>query len=154
MNDAFAPDIRDFIAFLNANRVEYLLIGGYALATYGVVRATVDIDFFYRSTKANVRRLMKAMEEFGAPRTLIKESSLMAEESVTQLGRPPYRIDLLSTIDGVTFAEAWAGKVRVTIDGESIPAIGFAELVANKAATGRRKDRSDVRELIRKNKRR
>lgn len=154
MNDTFAPDIRDFISILNANRVEYVLVGGYALAAYGVVRATVDIDFFYRSTRANVRRLMKAMDDFGAPRMLINESSLLERESVTQLGHPPYRIDLLSTIDGVSFTEAWAGKSGVTIDDEPLAVIGLTELVANKAATGRLKDKADVRELNRKRKKR
>lgn len=146
-NDAFPPDVRDFIASLNANRVEYVLIGGYALAVYGVVRATVDIDFLYRRTKANVGRLVKALGEFGAPETVIDQSSLLKPGIVTQFGYPPARIDLLSTIDGVTFDEVWKGMNRVKVDDEALPVIGLTELLANKSATRRRKDQADVRAL-------
>src|SRR5258707_2292275 len=106
---SFSPDFLDFIVCLNERRVDFLVVGGYALGFHGVIRATADIDFFYRRTKANVRRLCSAMEDFGAPLSVIDEEALMTIEIVTQFGQPPHRIDLLNAIDGVTFERVWTG---------------------------------------------
>lgn len=146
-DDVLSPDFLDFITCLNEQGVDFVLVGGYALAIHGVIRATGDIDFLYRRTKATVRRLCVAMEEFGAPPELIDEDALMTPEIVTQFGQPPHRIDLLNGIDGVTFNEVWAGAVAVTIQGQVLRVIGRAELRANKASTGRPKDAEDVRRL-------
>jgi hypothetical protein len=91
-NVVLSPDFLDFIACLNRHRVAYVLIGGYALAIYGVVRATGDIDFLYRRTASNVRRLCVALEDFGAPPVVVDESALLTPEIVTQFGTPPVRI--------------------------------------------------------------
>ena len=146
-NDALSRDFLDFIACLNERGVEFVLIGGYALAVHGVIRATGDIDFMYRLTRANVRRLCLAMEDFGAPHSVIDETALMTPETVMQFGKPPYRIDLLNSIDGVSFEQVWTGATATTIQGQKVPVIGLAELRANKAATGRKKDADDVRKL-------
>ena len=124
-----------------------MLVGGYAVGMYGHVRATTDIDFFYRCTPENVQRLMRAMTMFGAPVGLIDAEHLATADAVTQLGAPPIRIDLLSSISGVTFEEAATDTVRVMIAGETLPVIGIAALRANKQATRRRKDREDLRNL-------
>ncbi len=146
-NDTLSPDFLDFIACLNERRVDFVLVGGYAMGVHGVIRATGDIDFLFRRSKANVRRLCRAMEDFGAPPALIDEAALMSAEIVTQFGRPPYRIDLLNAIDGVSFAKVWAGAVRVRIQEHAMRVIGLDELRANKAATGRKKDAEDLRKL-------
>lgn len=146
-NDTLSHDFLDFISCLNERGVDFVLVGGYAMGVHGVVRATGDIDFLYRRSKANVRRLCRAMEDFGAPPSLIDEAALMTAEIVTQFGRPPYRIDLLNTIDDVSFAQVWAGAVRVTIQEQAMRVIGLDELRANKAATGRKKDAEDLRKL-------
>ena len=146
-NDALSPDFLDFIVCLNTRGVDFVLIGGYALAFYGVLRATGDIDFLYRRTKANVRRLCHAMEDFGAPINVIDQAVLMTPEIVMQFGQPPFRIDLLNAIDGVDFREVWAGASTTTIQGQQIRVIGLVELRANKAVTGRKKDEDDVRKL-------
>jgi predicted nucleotidyltransferase len=146
-NAALSPDFLDFIAALNERSVDFVLVGGYALAVHGVVRATGDIDFLYRRTKAVVRRLCAAMEDFGAPPEIIDQDALMTPEIVTQFGQPPFRIDLLNAIDGVSFEAVWAGATMVTVQGRPMRVIGLAELRANKAATGRRKDAEDVRRL-------
>jgi hypothetical protein len=135
-NEALAPDFLDFIAALNEHRVDFVLVGGYALGVYGVVRATGDIDFLYRRTKTVVRRLCSAMDDFGAPPVVIDEDALMTPEIVTQFGQSPYRIDLLNAIDGVSFEEVWAGARAITIQGQPLRVIGLAELRTNKAAGG------------------
>ena len=143
----FSPDFQDFIFYLNEQKVECVLVGGYALAVHGVVRATGDIDFMYRRTKKNVKRLIGAMMQFGAPANVIDEEALMRAGIVTQFGKPPQRIDLLNEIDGVKFPEVWHGATTARIDGQQIRVIGLKELRANKGATGRKKDEEDLRQL-------
>lgn len=149
-NDVLSPDFLDFITCLNEQGVDFVLVGGYALAIHGVVRATGDIDFFFRRSAATVRRLCAAMEDFGAPPEIIDEDALMTPEVVTQFGQPPYRIDLLNAIDGVSFEQVWSGATAVTVQGQRIRVIGLRELRANKVATGRLKDAEDVRRLSKK----
>ncbi len=146
-NDAFSPDFLDFVTCLNERNVDAVLVGGYAMGVHGVIRATADIDFLYRCTAANVGRLCRAMNDFGAPPAVIDEAALMTPDLVTQFGQPPYRIDLLSSIDGLSFAEVWAGALTITIQQQRLRVIGLAELRANKMATGRRKDADDARKL-------
>lgn len=146
-NNALSPDFLDFIACLNDRDVDFVLVGGYAMGVHGVVRATADIDFLFRRTNRNVARLCAAMDDFGAPPEVIAEDALMTPDIVTQFGQPPYRIDLLNSIDGVGFREVWAGAARITIEGQKMRVIGLDELRKNKAATGRRKDAEDVRRL-------
>lgn len=143
----FPADFRDFIHELNAHAVEYLLVGGYAVGMYGYVRATTDIDFFYRTTPENVDRLVRALAAFGAPESVVNRDQLAAPLGVTQFGEPPVRIDLLSDITGVTFDEAQVDAVAIEVGGERLPVIGLAALRKNKQATGRKKDRDDLKRL-------
>jgi hypothetical protein len=142
-----SADFLDFIAFLNEHKVECVLVGGYALGVHGVIRATGDIDFIYRRTRKNAKRLIRAMIEFGAPANVIDEEALMKAGIVTQFGKPPQRIDLLNEIDGVTFPEVWKGATTARIGGQTIRVIGLNELRTNKGATGRKKDEEDLRRL-------
>jgi hypothetical protein len=144
---AFPADFLDFIRALNAHAVEYMLVGGYAVGLYGYVRATTDIDFFYRSTSDNIERLMGAMRTFGAPVELIDAQHLSAADAVTQMGAPPIRIDLLSSLSGVSFDTALTDTIHVEISGELLPVIGLAMLRQNKRATKRARDRDDLRHL-------
>ena len=146
-NSGLSPDFLDFIVCLNERHVDFVLVGGYAMGVHGVVRATGDIDFLYRRTRKNVRNLCAAMNDFGAPREVIDQASLRTSGIVTQFGNPPYRIDLLNEIDGVSFLEVWNGATTVTLDGQKIRVIGLSELKKNKNATGRKKDEEDVRRL-------
>lgn len=143
----FPEDFRDFIRELNHHRVEYLLVGGYAVGLYGHVRATADIDFFYRCTAENVARLVPALVAFGAPPVVIDATHLTNPNMVTAFGEPPLRIDLLASISGVTFDEAQRDVLHVSIAGETLPVIGLAALRANKASSGRAKDREDLQRL-------
>jgi predicted nucleotidyltransferase len=142
-----SPDFHDFIVRLNEHQVECVLVGGYALGVHGVIRATGDIDFMYRRTTKNVKRLIAAMSEFGAPANVLDEEALMTAGIVTQFGKPPQRIDLLNAIDGVTFPAVWKGAMTVRIDGQRISVIGLKELRANKGATGRKRDAEDLHQL-------
>ena len=146
-NDMLSPDFLDFIASLNERGVEFVLVGGYALGFHGVVRATGDIDFLFRPTRMNVRKLLAAMDDFGAPPEVLDEEALMTAGIVTQFGQPPYRVDLLNAIDGVRFAKVWAGATVTTIAGQELRVIGLDELRKNKMASGRKKDAEDVRRL-------
>lgn len=145
--EGLSPHFLDFIQCLNDRRVDFVLIGGYALGVHGVVRATGDMDFLYRRTRANVRRLCEAMNDFGTPPELIDEAVLMTPEIVTQFGLPPHRIDLLNAIDGVTAHKVWTGAISTTVQGLPMKVIGLAELRLNKKATGRKKDEDDLRRL-------
>ena len=146
-NETLPPDFLDFITCLNERQVDFVLIGGYAVGVHGFVRATGDIDFFYRRTEANVKRLCAALKAFGAPPMVIVAADLMKPQMVTQFGNPPLRIDLLNTIDGVSFARVWNGALKMEIQGQTMLVIGLAELRANKAATHRKKDADDLRKL-------
>jgi predicted nucleotidyltransferase len=143
------PDFRDCIEALNEHRVRYVLVGGYALGAHGVVRATGDIDFLYDAGPANVERLCAALLAFGAPDRFIDPPFLRSPDAVTQIGVPPHRIDFLSAIIGVTFVEVMAGSERIEMEGLQFRVIGLAELRKNKAASGRAKDRNDLRRLRR-----
>lgn len=146
-NDVLSPDFLDFITCLERSGVDYVLVGSYAMAIHGVVRATGDIDFLYRLTEPNVRRLCAALEEFGAPPVVIDKRALLTPDIVTQFGEPPYRIDLLNGIDGVTFEQVWKSATHTVIGDQDVRVIGQTELRANKSATGRKKDEDDIRRL-------
>lgn len=141
------PDFADFIHCLASSGVEYVVVGAYALGVHGFIRATGDLDVFYRPTPANVRRLIAALSEFGAPGMVIDQDALLLESMVSRFGEPPLRIDLLSSISGLTFAEVWSGAVTVSISRQEVRVIGLAELRRNKRASGRRKDLEDLRRL-------
>ncbi len=143
----FPVDFVDFVHAMNTRGVEYLLVGGYAVGVYGHVRATVDIDFFYRRTSENVTRLLAALQDFGAPPVTLDRSHLEMPDAVTAFGEPPMRIDLLSEICGVSFDAAQVESMEARVAGEAVPVIGLAALLANKRASGRRKDLDDLAHL-------
>jgi len=145
--DQWAPDFIDFVACLNARKVDVVLVGGYAVALHGFVRATGDIDFLYRRTQRNVTRLRQALMDFGAPPEVLDEEALMSPDIVTQFGVPPFRIDLLNQIDGVPVEDVWKGAVERVFATQTLRVIGLAELLRNKASTGRPKDQEDLRQL-------
>jgi hypothetical protein len=146
---ALDADFSDFIGCLNELNVKFLLVGGYAVGAHGYVRATADIDFFYRRTSENVRRLCASLKSFGAPLNVVDFDSLMQANTITMFGQPPHRIDLLGDIDGVSFDDAWAGSIATVIGAQPLRVIGLNELIANKKASGRSKDNEDVRKLLR-----
>jgi hypothetical protein len=152
--DYFSPDVRELIATFLRHGVRFLLVGGEAVIYHGYPRLTGDVDFWFEQTAANASRLFIALTEFWSGRIpgVVAERELLEPNVVVQFGRPPHRIDLVSSIDGVTFDQAWRGHVeeRLELEGESpvpLAIIGLADLVANKRAAGRHKDLDDVEHL-------
>jgi hypothetical protein len=96
------PDFRDMLSALLAEKVEFLIVGSYAVAAYGTARATADIDIWVRPSEPNSRLVMKALVRFGAPTSNLTAADFQSEDLVFQMGAPPWRIDLLTSIDGVT----------------------------------------------------
>jgi predicted nucleotidyltransferase len=143
-------DLREFIELLSSHAVEYLIVGGHAVAFHGHPRFTGDIDIFVRATESNAQRLNAALAAFGFGDLGFDDATWLAPERIVQLGRPPNRIDLLTSISGVTFDEAWAGRVTAQLDGLEVPLIGLDALLVNKRASGRAKDLADLEELERR----
>lgn len=139
-------DFRDLLVCLADEGAEFLLIGGYALAVHGHVRATDDLDVLVRPSAANAMRVFRALASFGAPveQHAVTEGLFAQARYGYRMGIPPNVIELLTTIDGVSFDEAWANHHVTEIDGREIPVIGRRALLANKRAAGRPKDLADV----------
>jgi hypothetical protein len=140
-------DLREFIALLNSHNVEYLVVGGHAVAFHGHPRFTGDIDFFIRTTRENVQRLLRVLDVFGFGGLGISEDDLAKEGRVVSLGQPPNRIDLLTSISGVAFDAAWESRVQTVLDDQPVALLGWADLLKNKEASGRQKDKADLEKL-------
>ena len=138
------PDWRVFIELLNSHEVEYIVVGAWARAYHGVPRSTGDIDFFVRATHENAGKLLEVLDRFGMRSLGIAVDDLAAHDRIIQLGVAPYRIDLVTSISGVSFDEAWAGRVSGTIDGLPVPFLSLQLFRKNKQAAGRPKDLADL----------
>lgn len=141
------PDWRDMLVELERAGVEYLVVGAFALSTYGYTRATKDIDLFVRPSPENAHRVVTALTRFGAPLHGVTADDLARPGLILQLGVAPRRIDVITDIDGVDFDAAARELVVVEIAGLRVPVIGRAALVANKRAAGRPQDLVDARAL-------
>lgn len=140
-------DLREFVASLNSNEVEYLVIGAFAVSFHGYPRYTGDLDLLVRPSAQNAERIVRALNEFGLASLGITVADLQSPGCVIQLGIKPSRIDLLTSISGVTFDEAWAGRCKGKLDGIPVLYIGRNELIRNKEAIGRARDLGDADEL-------
>jgi hypothetical protein len=140
MNQDFVDLLR---AFLAAD-VRFLVVGAYALAVYGRPRATGDLDIWIDATPENAHRVWKALVDFGAPLAEIDEADFATPGVVYQIGVPPGRIDILTDLTALAFAEAWSDRIRCPFGDIEVDFIGRASLVKNKRATGRPKDLGDI----------
>ena len=140
-----SPDFKEFIELLNAHRVEYLIVGGYALAFHGHPRYTKDIDVWIAAHAENAQKMIKALVEFGF--SALTQADFLEPDNVIQLGFPPNRIDILTSIDGVTFESCLPDALVVEVDGVPIQLIGIHKLIENKTASGRLQDLADVEKL-------
>lgn len=141
------PDFRDLLALLNANKVEFLIVGGYALAFHGAPRFTGDIDIFVRPTSENAIRILAALEGFGFRFPNLSEQDFLSPDKVIQLGMPPVRIDIMTSISGVSWEEAEVSKVSGLYGDVPVCYIGLKEYIVNKKASGRQKDLADIEAL-------
>jgi len=140
-------DFREFIQLLNEHEVQYLVVGGYAVAFHGYPRYTKDIDIWIYLDTANAEKLLKALEDFGFGSLDLKVEDFLDPEQVIQLGYPPNRIDLITDLKGVEFEECFSDKVEVEIEGTKVNFIDLENLKKNKQATGRHQDLADVENL-------
>jgi len=140
-------DVHEFVELCVSLKVEFLLVGGYALAFHGAPRFTEDIDLMVLVSPENADKLFEALNIFGFGNAGISREDFLEPDQVIQLGRAPNRIDILTGISGVTWEEAWASRTPVSLDGLQIQAIGKTELLRNKQATGRPQDLADVARL-------
>lgn len=141
------PDFKEFIELLNAHEVRYLVVGGYAVALHGYPRYTKDIDIWIENSPENAARLMRALEQFGFGAVGLSETDFIEPDQIIQLGYPPRRIDLLTTLPGVNFDDCYETRVVVDIDGLLINFIDLEHLKQNKRASGRLQDLADLENL-------
>jgi hypothetical protein len=141
------PDFKEFLRLLNENKVEYLLIGGYAVGYYGYVRATADMDVWIASNSDNAFKVLTALREFGFDLPESTKELFLQSDNVARMGVPPFRIEMLTSISGVGFEECYGERVIDTVDDVEVPIISLRHLKVNKKASGRLKDLTDLEHL-------
>jgi hypothetical protein len=137
-------DFIDLLRAFAAAEVRFLIVGAYALALHGRPRATGDLDVWVDATPENARRVVRALAEFGAPVSEISAADFESPGVTYQIGVPPGRIDILTELTGITFAEAWPNRLRRAFGDVDVDFIGRASFIRNKRATGRPKDLGDI----------
>jgi len=142
-----SKDLSEFIELLNANGVEFLVVGGFAVAWHGHPRFTADIDFLIRPDPVNAERVVKTLREFGFGGLQILPAELCQPDQIIQLGVKPNRIDLITSVAGLSFGEAWDSRVAGTIDSVGVLFIGRDALIRNKEAAARPQDLADAHAL-------
>jgi len=147
MDVELPPDFREFLRFLDAERVEYLLIGGYAVAYHGYPRTTEDMDIWVASNPENARRIVKALRDFGFDLPELTTDMFIKANSIVRMGVPPLRIDLATTISGADFTKCYQARVTEVIDGTPVTFISLDHLKQNKKAAGRHRDLDDLEHL-------
>lgn len=142
-------DWLEMLDALSAAGAEFMIVGAHALAVHGRPRATGDLDVWIHATSENAARVWTALTHFGAPLETLEEEDLATPGIVYQIGRAPNRIDLLTSISGVDFTEAWMRRSEVELEGRTIPILGRDDLITNKRAVGRLRDLADIEDLQR-----
>ncbi|MGH7706559.1 MAG: hypothetical protein ACREM6_01310 [Vulcanimicrobiaceae bacterium] len=137
-------DLIDLLRALNTEGARYLIVGGYALAAHGRVRATKDIDIFIGTDSGNTGRVWRALAAFGAPLDEFRVEDLTKPDTFFIMGRPLNQIDIITTIDGVSFDRAWTNRFESRLADVPLSFIGRADLITNKEAAGHPQDRVDV----------
>lgn len=140
-------DFEEFLRFLNEETVEFVVVGGYAVAFHGYVRATNDMDLFFRNTEENISRICRALDKFGIPVGKEQRKEFADPESIIRMGVPPVRLEMFNTISGVSFEEVWKSCVKGTYGVIPVNYISCKDLIINKKTSGRPKDLADVDEL-------
>jgi len=150
--DGLNEDFRDLLVQLADAGAEFLIVGAYALGFHGAPRASGDIDVFLRASADNASRVFEALVRFGAPVAAagVTPADFGRSEMVYQIGLPPRRIDLLTSISGVSFEDAWRDRVAAEVEGRTVHFIGKSDLIKNKLAAGRPKDLADASRLTRR----
>ena len=140
-------DFKEFIELLNKNDVKYLVVGGYALAFHGYPRFTKDIDFWVWVDEENAENIIKTIKDFGFSSLDLNKDDFLSPGYVVQLGQPPGRIDLLTSVTGLEFEECYKSRVHIEIQGSEIDFIDLESFKKNKKAVGRHQDLADLENL-------
>lgn len=140
-------DFHDFLELLTAHKVRYLVVGGYAVAVHGYPRYTGDLDVFIALDSQTAEAVAAAFCEFGFSRADIDARTFLVPKSIVEVGREPLKLHVMNAISGVEFEDAYARRQTVRLDDLDVPFIGYEDLIRNKSATGRGKDKVDVEEL-------
>lgn len=140
-------DFKEFFALFNAHKVEYVIVGGYALAFHGAPRYTGDIDVLVRAEESNAQRILTALSDFGFSELDLAVNDFSDPDRVLQLGMPPVRIDILTSLTGITWQEASTDTLDLDYGGVPVKVVGREALLANKRATGRAQDLADIEAL-------
>jgi hypothetical protein len=140
-------DFKDLLSIFNANKVRYLVIGGHAVMKYTEPRYTKDADIWVEPTPRNARAVLRSLQEFGAPLVGINQQDFTREGMVDQMGRPPARVDIPTSVQGLRFADAWRNRERTDFDGIPAHVPSRSDLILNKRAVGRPMDLIDATNL-------
>lgn len=138
------PDFEELLRLLEIHRVKYMIVGGYAVAFHGYPRFTKDIDLFYDDDFENIQRLRSALIAFGFEEQDLPESAFRKQDNILTFGAIPTRVDLLNSIDGVAFNDAWGNVVRGHYGSVEVTFIGYMDLLKNKQSTIRPQDQVDA----------
>jgi len=133
------PDFRDLLASFNAHKIDHIIVGAYALAFYGAPRYTGDIDIYVRPDPENAQRIMAALDEFGFGSVELSAADFEVPDKVIQLGVPPVRVDMVTSITGVSWNDAFSGRVEGKYGDVPVHYIGREHFILNKRALGRKK---------------
>ena len=137
-------DFRDILSAFCEEKVEFMLVGAYAVAAHGLPRATGDIDLWIECSEKNADRVWSALSKFGAPLDNLSKQDFLRHGTVVQLGVTPRRIDILTQITGVDYEDAKSNRISIELEGMTVPVIGLTHLLQNKSAVGRPQDEADV----------
>ncbi len=140
-------DFEEFVKLLNQNKVEYMVVGAYALALYANPRNTGDIDIFIARNKINAERILQALNQFGFESIGITQEDILTENKIIQLDVSPVRIDIMNKIDGVEFNDAYTRIKKIDLGNTKANFISYEDLIRNKSCTNRKKDQSDLEAL-------
>jgi hypothetical protein len=143
----FPQDFVEFLKLLNAHHVEYLLVGGFAVAIHGYPRATADMDVWVARNQANAERIVLCLREFGFDTPDVTPELFEDPDRIVRMGEAPLRIEILMEIDGVNFDDCYSRADEQMVDGSPVPVISLNDLKVNKRASGRPKDRDDLENL-------
>jgi hypothetical protein len=142
-----SADFKELLELLNERNVDYVIVGGYALAHHGAPRFTGDLDILVKPDAANSGRVIRVLNDFGFESLGLTTEDFESEENVIQLGVPPVRIDILTSLTGVSWDEVYEGRVSAEFGGVPVQVIGRNQLIANKQALGRKRDLADLEAL-------
>ena len=144
-----SPDFKELLSLLEKHEVRYLVVGGYAVMKYTEPRFTKDLDLWVATDEENSEAVFAALKEFGAPLKNLVPADFTQEGYFYQMGNPPFRLDVMMSIPGVTFEMAWANREKVQVEGLIVPFISKADLIKAKEASGRDQDLIDAKKLRR-----